>query len=234
MDTSPAAVTRLLPDPYLEFTSRVTEAATVMGLALNHPEMNSLARLSAIRHVLDELFPRPDDDPALLPGRIPATADDVAVVLADQLQGHPAAATRLLETAAREQLRVKNRQDETRPPADSERFRLHFRHGEQVYDRTVDLITLSGVTVARARLTVIPAMLPGDIRDGLASDTPFGTLCGDRLARRARAAAAATRRDRPAVTATALLIVQGYAAGISSEEIPWEFCEHVAQLPARP
>lgn len=229
MDESLGAISRALSDPGLEMASMLFEAVSRIRLGLHYPGLNSPARLSLIASVLDDLCPPPAPEDPLTPlGHVPPAGRDVAGGIAARLRSHPAPATVLLEQFAREPLRVKNRAEETRAPCDTDRLRLPVRHGDRIYERSCDLITVSGVPCARARLTVIVQLLPADVVAGLGSDVPFGELCGPgRLARRARAAYPAAGGG---VASTALLVIGGQLAGIAEEEITAGFCEHAARL----
>lgn len=230
MDESLAAISRALSDPRLDLASMLCEAVTLIRVYLDQPGMNSRARESAIRGVIDELCPPVQPADCTIP-LVPvlATAVDVAGELARKFTVNPAPVTALLERFARERLWVKVAGEDTRPASDSERRRLHARPGTVVYVRSGQLVTVSGVVAAGIQLTVVPELLPGEVCAGLASEVPFGTLAADYgLARRARAATSAA--GDPAVVSTALLEVGGELAGFSAEAVPLSFCEHVAAM----
>ena len=218
-DTLPA-IARSLNDPGLETVSMLFEAVGRLRMALNHPDLRAVARLSMAAHILDEL------GPGLYPQGFTAPARaGTAEQLAGQLRHHPGPATGVLERAAGEPLRVKNKTAVTRAPCDADRLRLPLRRGDEILDRACDLIPLSGVPCARVRLTVVRQLLPEDIAAGLDSDLPFGTLCGGRLARRGRAAEVTADGG---VASTALLLLDGQLAGYAAEEVTAGFCGHVA------
>jgi len=207
------------------------EAVTLIRLHLDCPGTPDIARLSAIRSVVNALCPpvQPAGCGPLAPAV--ATAGQVAGLIFDTLTGNPAPATALLERLAREPVRVAScRQPVERPPNELERRRLHAAPGELIHWRDGQLVTRSGVHAAAVHLAVIPARLPAGIRDRLGGPVPFGTLAGDRLKRRARAAAAGQDGDWYAVASTALLEVDGQLAGYSSEWVLPEFYAHVAAL----
>lgn len=214
-----------LSDPRLDLASLMCEAVTAIRLYLGQPELPALARLSGIAHVIDELCPPPG------PSACPAGSGpgQVAEAAAAELRANPGPATALLERLAREDLWITVTSEGTRLLDDGERRRLHAPPATGAYVRTGQLVTVSGVTAARTSLTVIPGLLPPDVRGALGSDVPFGALCGSgRLGRRFRAATA-TGAD-PAVRSTAILEVDGELAGIASEWITEEFCRHVSVL----
>lgn len=226
------SLSRTLDDPGLEMTSMLFEAVDRVRLALNHPDLRPAARLSMAAHVLDELSPGrcPDKDSGRLRPAAGFIADgqDAAWQIAGRLRGHPAPATAVLEQFAREPLRAGNRRETTRQPCDVDRLRLPVRRGDMIWERAADLITLSGILCAAVRLTVVRQLLPPDVAARMGGDLPFGTLCGGRLARRARAAYPAG--GDPAVLSTALLVVDGQLAGYASEEVAAGFCDHAAKL----
>ena len=203
--------------------SMLFEAVGRLRLALNHPDLRAVARISMASHILDDLSPGLHE-PGFAAPVGPVT--DAASRIALRLRHHPGPATAALEGFAGEPLRVKNRTEMTRAPCDADRLRLPLRRGDEIYDRAADLITLSGVPGARVRLVVVRQLLPEDVAAGLASDLPFGTLCGDRLARRARAAEVSADGG---VAATALLVLDGQLAGYASEEVTAGFCAHAAR-----
>jgi hypothetical protein len=207
-------------------TSMLFEAVGRLRLALNHPDLRAVARISMASHILDTLSPGLHEPGHTLPAGPVADAADAASRIALRLRHHPGPATAALEEFAGEPLRVKNRTEVTRAPCDADRLRLPLRRGDAIYDRAADLITLSGVPCVRVRLVVVRQLLPDDVAAGLASDLPFGTLCGDRLARRARAAELAADGG---VAATALLVLDGQLAGYAAEEVTAGFCEHVSR-----
>ena len=202
------------------------EAVGRLRLALNHPDLKAVARLSMASHILDDLAPGLHEPGFAAPDGGPA---DAASRIALRLRHHPGPATAALEEFAGEPLRVKNRAEADREPRDTDRLRLPLRHGDEIYDRSADLITLSGVPCARVRLVVVRQLLPADVAEGLAGDLPFGTLCGERLARRARAAELAADGG---VASTALLVLDGQLAGYAAEEVTAGFCAHVTVLQA--
>ena len=221
-DESLTAIGRALSetDPGLVMASMMAEALGRLRLALNHPDLRAVARISMASHILDELSPGLHE-----PGPI-ADAADAASRIALRLRHHPGPATAALEGFAGEPLRVKNRDEITRAPCDADRLRLPLRRGDVIYDRAADLITLSGVPCAHVRLVVVRQLLPEDVAAGLASDLPFGTLCGSRLARRGRAAEIAADGG---VVSAALLVLDGQIAGYAAEEVTAGFCAHVAR-----
>jgi len=231
MDESLRALSRAASDPRLDLASMMCEAVTLIRLHLDCPGTPGIARLSAIRSVVDELCPpvQPAGCGPLTPPL--ATAGQVADLIASTLTGNPAPATALLERLAREPVRIAScRQPVTRPPDELERRRLHAKPGEVIHWRDGQIVTRSGVHAAASHRAVIPARLPADIAAELDSGIPFGTLAGDRLKRRARAATAGQSGDWYAVASTALLEVDGQLAGYSSEWVLPEFCAHVAAL----
>jgi hypothetical protein len=223
------ATRRALPDtnPGLEMTSMLFEAVGRLRLALNHPDLRAVARISMASHILDELSPGLHEPGFADPAGPVTGAADAASRIALRLRHHPGPATAALEAFAGEPLRVKNRHETVRPPRDADRLRLPLCRGDGIYDRAADLITLSGVPCARVRLVVVRQLLPEDVAAGLDSDLPFGTLCGGRLARRARAAEITADGG---VAATALLVLDGQLAGYAAEEVTAGFCAHVAAV----
>src|ERR1051325_6599531 len=189
-DESLTAIRRALPDasPGLEMTSMLFEAVGRLRLALNHPDLRAVARISMASHILDDLVPGLHEPGFTDPAGPITDAADAASRIALRLRLHPGPATAALEGFAGEPLRVKNRAEVTRVPCDADRLRLPLRRGDVIYDRAADLITLSGVPCARVRLVVVRQLLPEHVVADLDSDLPFGTLCGARRARRARAA----------------------------------------------
>jgi hypothetical protein len=227
-DESLTAIKRALSetDPGLTMVSMLFEAVGRLRLALNHPDLRAVARISMASHILDELSPGLHEPGFTAPAGPPADAADAASRIALRLRHHPGPATATLEQFAGEPLRVKNRTEVTRAPCDADRLRLPLRRGDEIYDRAADLITLSGVPCARVRLAVVRQLLPEDVAAALDSDLPFGTLCGDRLARRGRAAEVAADGS---VNATALLVLDGQLTGYASEEVAAGFCAHAAR-----
>lgn len=232
MDESLAAISRALSDDNLDLASMMCEAVTLIRLYLDRPGMNSRSRLSGIRHVVDELCPPVQPAACTAPlAPVLATAADVAGELIRILTGNPAPFTLLLERLAREATWVRVVSEVTRPATDGERRRLHIRPGTSVYVRTGQLVTVSGGTAADVRITVVPELLPDEVRGGLSGSVPFGMLAAPYgLARRARVAAAGG--GDLAVISTALLEVEGELAGFSAEAVPLSFCEHAAALAA--
>ena len=231
-DESLAAISRALSetDPGLVMTSMLFEAIGRLRQALNHPDLKAVARISMASHILDRLGPGLYEPGFTDPVHSPLDAADAASLIALRLRHHPGPATAVLEGFAGEPLRVKNKTGGTREPRDTDRLRLPLRRGDQILDRACDLITLSGVTCARVRLVVVRQLLPEDVAEGLAGDLPFGTLCGERLARRARAAEVTADGG---VASTALLVLDGQLAGYAAEEISRGFCEHVSRYDGR-
>jgi hypothetical protein len=228
-DESRTATIHSLPDtsPGLEMASMLFEAVGRLRLALNHPDLRAVARISMASHILDDLAPGLHEPGHAVPAGPIADAADAASRIALRLRHHPGHATAALEELAGEPLRVRRRAETVRQPRDADRLRLPLRRGDEIYDRAADLITLSGVPCARVRLVVVRQLLPEDVAEGLDGDLPFGTLCGSRLARRARAAELAADGG---VTATALLVLDGQLAGYASEEVTAGFCAHVAAV----
>jgi hypothetical protein len=228
-DESLTAIRRALSetDPGLVMASMLFEAVGRLRLALNHPDLRAVARISMASHILDELSPGLHEPGHADPAGPVMDAADAASRIALRLRHHPGPATAALEGFAGEPLRVKNRTEVTRAPCDADRLRLPLRRGDEIYDRAADLITLSGVPCAHVRLTVVRQLLPEDVAAGLDSDLPFGTLCGTRLARRARAAEVSAGGG---VAATALLVLDGQLTGYASEEVTAGFCAHVAAV----
>jgi hypothetical protein len=236
VDESLRAITRGLSEPGLDLASLMCDAVTRIRMFLDGPELGpAAARLSGIKHVVDELCPPPPPgDYGLLYGAVPPGTGpgQVAALIADLLAGHPAPATALLAQLAGEDIRITVRDEQRRPLLARERSRLAAPEGTAAYTRRGELVTVSGVTVARSSLTVIPALLPDDVRDGLAGDVPFGALAAPHGMTRQARVAAVTGRPDPAVESTALLVLGGRRAGIGWEQVTGDFCAHAARQAA--
>lgn len=212
------------PDPQLTLASMLCEAVGVIRRILVCESPNH-AKLAAISSTLDEFAPPPP------PGPPPdgTTPGGVARDIAGQLACHPAPATAVLERFAREPVHVAGSRVVIRPASDAEQRRLRT-DGETVHYRTGQLVTASGIHVAAVQLAVIPARLPGALAARLGGPEPFGRVAGRHMRRIGRAAAAGADGDWYAVRSTALLEVDGLNAGIASEWVLREFCDHVAAL----
>ncbi|MDQ2811529.1 MAG: hypothetical protein M3Z75_06525 [Actinomycetota bacterium] len=167
---------------------------------------------------------------------LPATAPDIAPVLAAVLAASARPLTQVLERLSGRELRITVLSSGERALTDSEHYRLGGAAITRCRYRGGLLVTSDGTVAASTSLLWLPARLPADACRALDDGTqpagrilaPYGMHRADRRALATTGIEDVTGADA-AVRSTAVLVVGGMAAAIAEETITRAFAQSLAE-----
>lgn len=197
---------------------------------LDRPGTSDEAFRSGVRHAIDERIPPgpgPLDWPParLAPGSTPA---DAAGLISGILAWHSGPATLVLGRLAGAPVAIEVTRAAHRELSAAEAATLKAGPGTRVYERD-GRMAAGSVLVARTRLLLIRARIPGGAWEAIQEGQPAGEVLAPYGMRRGRRKVSLSR-SAATVDASAVLSLGDLPIGMAEERVTRSFCEHVALL----